>query len=188
MFNKKTTIQTVVCLIVLIVVGLAGRLLPHPPNVVPISALALFISAYFGMKYSIPAVLLVMVASDAVIGFYSWPILLSVYGSFALAGFLGSYLYKHKNIANIFVITLGSSLLFFLVTNWAVWQFGSMYAHTWSGLVQSYTMALPFFRNSLFGDLVYTGVLFGVVEVVKYFFLNRSKIYINFEPKQARWN
>ena len=54
-----------------------------------------------------------------------------------------------------------SSALFFLVTNFGVWAFGSLYPMTWDGLIACYVAAVPFFRNTLQGDLFYTLVLFG---------------------------
>ncbi len=144
------------------------RLISHAANVTPVTAIALFISAYFGIRYSIPTIIGLMLISDAIIGFYSWPIMLSVYGSLVLAGLLGMYLQKNKTIGSTIVLTISSSLVFFLVTNWAVWQFGTMYVHSWQGLVESYTMAIPFFKNSLFGDLFYTGAFFGIFEAGRY--------------------
>ncbi len=151
-----------------ILLGVAGRLLPHAWNTTPMTALALFASVYLGFEYSIIIVLAAMFISDSVIGFYSLPIMFSVYGSLLLASLLGQYIRKHKNVGSIAVVTFGSSVLFFLVTNWAVWQFGTMYVHSFSGLMQSYMMAIPFFRNSLVGDLFYTGAFFGVCEGARY--------------------
>lgn len=151
-------------LIALTVIGVIARLIPHVPNVTPVTAIALFISAYVGAKYSIPAILGLMFISDSIIGFYSWPIMLSVYGSLVISGLLGAYLRKNKTVGSIFISTMSASLVFFLVTNWAVWQFGTMYVHSWQGLINCFTMAIPFFRNSLLGDLFYTGLLFGTFE------------------------
>ncbi len=56
-------------------------------------------------------------------------------------------------------------MLFFLITNFGVWLHTGLYAKTWGGLVQSYTLALPFFRNTLLGDLGFVGLLFGAYEL-----------------------
>ncbi len=154
-----------IILALLIILGAASRLLPHVWDTTPITALALFVSVYFGLEYSIFFVLASMFISDSVIGFYSLPIMISVYGSFLLAAALGQYVRKHKNVGVLFFTVFGSSFFFFLITNWAVWQFGTMYAYSWQGLVQCYTMAIPFFRNSLVGDLFYTGAFFGAYEL-----------------------
>ncbi|NQV88527.1 MAG: hypothetical protein HQ402_03165 [Parcubacteria group bacterium] len=160
----------------LIVLGVASRLLPHVWNTTPMTAIALFATAYLGLRYSVVIFIAIMAFADIFLGFYQWPIMLSVYGSFILVALLGLYLRKNKTAISIFGIALSSSVLFFLITNWAVWQFSGMYVHSWLGLTQSYTLALPFFRNSLFGDLFYTSVFFGAFEFVKYFVSNRVRI------------
>ena len=63
--------------------------------------------------------------------------------------------------------TLSGSVLFYLITNYAVWQFTPMYTKTFAGLIQSYIMALPFFRNSLVGNLFYTAVFFSIYYVLE---------------------
>src|SRR3989344_3287674 len=152
----------------LIILGVASRLLPHVANFTPVTAIALFASAYLGLRYSLVIFLAVMLAADAVIGFYAWQVMLAVYGSFALSSAIGFFLQNKKRAVPIFFGALSSSILFFLITNWAVWQFGALYSHSFYGLIESYTMALPFFRNSLAGDLFYSAVLFGAFELAYY--------------------
>lgn len=152
----------------LIVLGVASRLLPHMPNFTPVTAIALIASMYLGLRYSLGVILAVMFVTDAIIGFYSWQIMLSVYGSLIVSSLIGLYIKKHKQVATVFLGTLGSSLLFFLVTNWAVWQFGSFYPRSFAGLMESYMMAIPFLKNSLAGDFAYTAILFGAFELSLY--------------------
>lgn len=160
--------------ILLIIFGFAARLLPHAPNFAPIGAIALFGGMYLPRKLSIIAPLAAMLASDAIIGFYSWQIMMSVYTSFALMGFIGFWVREHKRFSNLIGGTLLGSTLFFLVTNGAVWAFGTMYPPTFSGLIQSYIMAIPFFRNTVLGDLFYVGVLVGSYEVIRYWIASRE--------------
>jgi hypothetical protein len=54
-----------------------------------------------------------------------------------------------------------SSILFFLLSNGAVWAFSGMYPLNPSGLAQCYVAALPFLEKTMLGDLFWTGVLFG---------------------------
>ncbi|MBI2436321.1 MAG: hypothetical protein HYV41_01065 [Candidatus Magasanikbacteria bacterium] len=150
----------------LIIFGLSMRLLPHPANFTPIGALALFGSLYLPRRWALIVPLGALLLSDAIIGFYSSKIMISVYLSFALVGFIGLWVREHKSFTTVFGGTVLGSIFFFLITNTAVWAFGTMYTLDFSGLMQSYYMALPFFRNSLLGDLFYTAVLVGVVEMV----------------------
>jgi hypothetical protein len=74
---------------------------------------------------------------------------------------------SHKKFLPVLGTALLSSILFFVITNFGVWLTGGgwFYPRTWQGLVECYVMAIPFFRNTLAGDLVFTGVLFGLFEL-----------------------
>ncbi|MDZ7798625.1 MAG: DUF6580 family putative transport protein [Patescibacteria group bacterium] len=176
---KKKTIEILPYFLVILAVGLRilafYKIINLPPNFAPIGAVALFSGVYLSRKYAILIPLAVLAISDYFIGFYNIGVLLTVWGSFALIGLFGLYLRKRKNIATIITGTLASSILFFLTTNFAVWAASGWYAKTWSGLGQSYFMALPFFRNTLLGDLFFVFVLFGSYELVLY--LVRNKAY-----------
>ena len=63
-----------------------------------------------------------------------------------------------------------ASSLFFLMSNFGVWTTGLMYPLTVQGLIACYTAALPFFLNTLAGDLLYSSALFGSFELVRYRF------------------
>ena len=157
-----------------IIAGALIRILAHfhyivyIPNFAPIAAMALFGGVYFtNKKYALIIPLAAMIISDIFIGFYNPWILVSVYGSFLLIGLLGLWLKKHKTMPNILGASLLGSVGFFLITNFAVWAVPhSLYPHTLQGLLNSYMMGLPFFRNTILGDLFYTGIMFGLMEAV----------------------
>ena len=150
-----------------ILTGVILRLLPHLPNFAPIAAMALFGGTYLNRRYALVVPLIALLIGDIFIGFYSPWIMLSVYGSFALIGLIGIWLKNHKNVPNVIGGTLMGSIIFFLVTNFACWVIPhSFYPHTWQGLMQSFIMGLPFFRNTLMGDLFYVGAMFGLYELV----------------------
>ena len=149
----------------LVIVGIilaaaASRVIPHPFNFTPVAAIALFGGARFGDKrLSFVVPLVSMLLSDLVIGLHSgMPV---VYGCFALSVCVGFWLRKTNSVGRIAGAALGSSVLFFVVTNFAVCARGSLYAKNIGGLVASYVAALPFFQNTVLGDLFYTAVLFG---------------------------
>ena len=148
-----------------IVIAAFSRLLPHPANFTAVGALALFGGVYLDKKFAFLIPLLAMLVSDYVIGFYGgmyW-----VYGSFVLIGFVGLWLKNHKKPAVILGATLTSSVLFFVITNFGVWMTpGSIYAPSWAGLVDCYISAIPFFRNTIAGDVVFVSVMFGAYELL----------------------
>jgi hypothetical protein len=150
----------------LIIAFAAGlRLLPHPPNFAPIAAMALFGGVYLNKKYALILPLLALFVSDLFLGFYGAPMMSFVYGSFFLTGCIGIFLKSHKRPAVIIASALFSSLLFYLITNFGVWFTGTMYPKTLTGLVNCYVMAIPFFRNTIIGDLIYTSVFFASYEI-----------------------
>jgi hypothetical protein len=147
-------------LVAVILLAAASRLLPHPPNFTPIGAIALFGGAHLRerwLAFIVP--LAAMALSDLIIGWHQLVPL--VYGSFALTVVIGMWLRDRKTVWPITGAALASSVLFFILTNFGVWASGSMYPKTLPGLVAAYVAAIPFFRNTVTGDLFYTAVLFG---------------------------
>ena len=152
----------------LILLGVLGRLLPHAWNATPIVAIALMAGIYLGRKYALFVPLAAMIISDVFIGFYDAKIMLAVYGSFALVGLIGYLLRNKKSFWMIFGTSVTASVVFYLITNFAVWSFGTLYPPTFSGLIASYTMAIPFFKNMVIGDLFFSTALYGLFEYALY--------------------
>ena len=143
----------------LVALAVALRLLPHPANFAPVAAIALFGGAVLPRKLAVWVPLAAMMISDLIIGFYDiMPIIWLCYALIALAS---SLWLRKPTLVRGAVLTLGSSVFFFIVTNFAVWAAGTMYAHTWAGLMQCYALALPFFRDTFLSDAGYTLILFG---------------------------
>lgn len=152
----------------LILMAALSRLLPHPPNVAPITALALFGGVYLDKKHTFVVPIVAMLLSDYFIGFHSE--ILWVYASFVAIGFIGLWLSKHKGILTGLGATLAGSILFFIITNFGVWLSPTfMYPRTLDGLLACYTAAIPFFRNTLAGDFFYVCAMFGLYELAKRF-------------------
>ncbi len=142
----------------LIALGVLCRVLPHPDNVTPTAALALFAGATLSPALAFTVPLIIMMASDLFIGFH--PLFWLVWPTFALVTWIGQAVREREGALPIVLASFGSSVLFFAVSNLGVFLFEKMYPKTWTGFVECFTMALPFFRNSLIGDLTYTAVAF----------------------------
>ena len=155
----------------LVVLGVVMRLLPHIPNIAPVGAVALFGGAILPRRYAWWLPLAIMAVSDLLIGFYDG--ILFNWAGFLAVGLLGMSLAKASMTRRLAVGVLGGGLLFYLVSNFGVWLQGGLYAHTWAGLVECYTMALPFLRNTLVGDLLYSGLLFGAYALAQYQWTDR---------------
>ena len=153
--------------ICLVVIGILLRIAPHPGNFTPVVAIALFSGVVLAPRIALVVPLIVMIASDLIIGPHAlYPL---TWGSFFLVSLLGAAIRKNAKGGRIFIGTLGGSLLFYLVTNLGVFLFQHMYEKSWSGLIQCYVMALPFFRNSLLGDLFFSSLFFGVYAIGKHY-------------------
>jgi hypothetical protein len=136
------------------------RLAPHPPNFTPIGAMALFSGAYVGRRWlAFVAPLAAMVLSDAVLGFYSgfWVTYLAI----GLIVLIGRFALTRISPLRVGGAAIASSVTFFVVSNFGTWALSGMYAHTISGLAACYVAAIPFFQNTLAGDLFYATLLFG---------------------------
>lgn len=159
----------------LIAMGAVLRFIPHAPNFAPIAAIALFSGVYLRKRFAFILPIAAMLISDYFIGLYSWKIMLSVYLSFALVGLIGTQIRKRKTVYTVIGGTLLGSVFFYLITNFAVWAFGTLYPHTWPGLLQCYVTAIPFFRNTVLGDAFYVGVLFGTYELAYYLLPHQAR-------------
>lgn len=135
------------------------RLVPHPPNFSPIAAIALFGAAVLPRMWAVIIPFAAMLLTDAAIGFHDQ--MLAVYAAFAIVTAIGFFLKENRSVGRVALASVSGSLIFFVVTNLSVWAQGMMYPRTTDGLVACFVAAIPFFQNSLAGDLVYTAVLFG---------------------------
>ena len=142
------------------------RLVPHWPNFTPIAGLALFGAATFERKWlGLVIPMAAMLLSDALIGFHGS--MGAVYLSFGLIWLLGLWMLRTPTAGRIAAASISSSILFFLITNFAVWYGSTYYPQTAAGLMTCYAAGLAFyngtsfFLNGLLGDLFFNGVLFG---------------------------
>ncbi|MFH1714343.1 MAG: DUF6580 family putative transport protein [Candidatus Nealsonbacteria bacterium] len=165
LFKEKRNIEILFALI-FILIGISLRFLPHPPNFSPIAAIALFGGVYLSRKIAFIIPVAILIISDIFIGYYEFILMASVYGSFLLVVALGFWLKKHKKWYYVLGGAFFSSLLFFVITNFAMWAFTPWYDKTMAGFIQCYLMALPFFKNTLLGDLVFVPIFFGTYELV----------------------
>lgn len=167
MDQKKTGFQPLA--FSLTVLGALLRLVPHPPNFAPVGAVALFGGAKLQgwQAYLVP--IAVMLLTDPIRSWaegahasYSW-VTLIVYGAFLINVLLGRIFLRNSSSPwRIAFVALAGSIQFYLITNFPSWaSAGSLYPHTWNGLIACYVAALPFFGRTLLGDLFYSGVLFG---------------------------
>ena len=145
------------------------------PNFSPVAAMSLFAGYFFSRRGLATAVApCVMVASDSVIGGYVWQMMLVVYAMLTLPSALGMFMQNRLVMkpgkarmnwasgASLLACSLSSSILFFAVTNLVWWPWSNLYEKSLAGLFESYERALPFFKYTLAGDVVFGLLLFGI--------------------------
>ncbi|HPS20272.1 MAG TPA: hypothetical protein PKY78_04720 [Candidatus Omnitrophota bacterium] len=148
---------------ILIIAGLAARIIPHEPNLVPVAAIALFAGAYLNKKISPWVPFIIMAVSDVIIGLHD--VVFFTWGAFIITGFMGMYLKQHRNPVSVFSMSILSAAMFFVITNFGVWM--AWYPHTFAGLTDCYVKAVPFLRNTLLSNVIFTAALFGIYEICR---------------------
>ena len=158
--DGETAMVRTVVVLALVALAVALRIAPHPWNLTPIGATALFSGALVKdrrLAFLFP--LLALLAGDLFIGFHK--LTLVVYASFLLNVLIGRFLEDHRTVARIGGAIFLAALQFFVVTNFAVWALLGSFPLTPAGLGTCYVMGLPLFWNTLAGDVVYGALLFG---------------------------
>jgi hypothetical protein len=142
------------------------HLLGIPFHFVPLTAALLFFGAKMSRRQMwIPLAL--FAASDVLLNrfIYHWPF--SAYTCiswvwYAAALGIGMMLRKNDNLVRVAGASLAGSVSFFLISNLGSFFFLDMYSKTWSGLVECYTLAIPFFRTTLVSDMVFSLAFFSI--------------------------
>jgi hypothetical protein len=91
----------------------------------------------------------------------------AVYLASLLPLLLGRVLRRRVTVGRLASCAVVSSVAFFVTTNFAVWLIGDWYANDWNGLIACYAAAVPFFRHTLCGDLLFSGLFFGSYAVLQ---------------------
>ena len=158
--------------LVLIAVLAFSRLIPHPPNFTPLLGMAVFAGARLDNKlFAIIAPITAMFLSDLVIGLHSGMSI--IYFAILVNVLFGFYLKNRFSSLQIGGTLISGAVLFFLITNFAVWYSSSFYSNDLAGLISCYTMGLPFFQNTLISSIIYGFGAFYLFEFLETRYLNK---------------
>lgn len=161
--------------VVMILIAVISRLVPHPPNFTSLSAVALF-SIHQTNKWWIGGLITLVSLwfSDLMINNiiipYSYPTYyegfrwfggLWVYLGYSMIIAAAAFYLKKSSTSKILISGVFSAILFYLVTNFGVWYSGSLYPKNMEGLMMSYISGLPFLLNSVMGNLFFLGLFYG---------------------------
>lgn len=126
-----------------------SRLIPHPPNFTLFISASFYFSLILGFNY-IFLILLTFILSDIFLGFHD--ISFVIWSLIIFNGYVSRF-FKRKFLTRIFGV-LNCSLIFFLVTNLSFWLFSGLYTMNFSGLIECYYFAIPFFKNQIISTLI----------------------------------
>ncbi|MCX8080476.1 MAG: hypothetical protein N3F09_04475 [Bacteroidia bacterium] len=179
MENKSNNIILTLVSLILLFISCVARLIPHPWNFTPALAMAMFGGfVVAGRIWGILIPLLFVWISDLLVnnilyrnffnsfvwfydGFY-WQ-----YGAYAMVALLSGIFLKASRLLWVIPSSILGSLLFFMISNFGVWATGNMYPKNFTGLMECYVAAIPFFKGTLGGTLAYSVILFGIYDWVK---------------------
>lgn len=160
--------------ILYIIIGILGRLIPHPANFTPIDNLCLFSGAKLKRGFAILTMFACLIISDFVLSivygyspFGYWS--LFNYSAYLVMILAGSMLKDKYSFKNLFIYTVSAAFGFWVWTNFGSWLFGFsaiIYPKNLAGLLSCYTAALPFLRNAVLGNLIWMVIIFGVYKAL----------------------
>lgn len=169
----NSTRNNIIVALLMLVFASVFRVANFIPNVAPLTAMALFAGAYYGRTtWAFILPLVARLVSDVLVNtlvynmafdgasFFS-PDMLLIYACYPLFTLVGNWVGLNRNVGKTIAGSTLATVLFFVISNYAVWQFGTMYPATAAGLTTCYTLALPFYQYTFLGDLAFTALFFG---------------------------
>ena len=145
----------------LIGLGIFSRLFPHISQFTAILAVALFAGMYLNRRQALIVPVVLMIVTDIILGFHDTMVF--TWGSMLVTSAIGLWLKEYKSFFTVLAGSVGSAILFFVVTNFGAWL-SPLYPHTLAGLRECYIMAVPFFRSTLISTVAYSLVLYAGYE------------------------
>lgn len=158
--NKKLAI---LC----ILIGIIGRLIPHPPNITPFTSLCIFSGTFLPRRLALIIMLISVTISDIALAYLiGYPIFsywsLFTYTGFAAIVMIGSLLPTQPTISRLCTYGGIATGGFWIWTNFGVWLTSTLYPHTATGLAACYTAALPYLGGSVLGNFIWLTIIFGI--------------------------
>lgn len=153
-----------------LIIAILGRILPHLPNATPLMSLSLLSGVFLTRPKAILATLITLIISDALLAYLNhYPLLGSwtifTYSGFVCVALMGAYLSFNTPLIGYLVTITLLSIVYWIWTNFGVWLLSGMYPHSFNGFLICYTVALPFLRNALLGDLIWMVTLYLLMQL-----------------------
>tara|TARA_B110000438_G_C15806446_1_gene647611 strand:- start:1721 stop:2323 length:603 start_codon:yes stop_codon:yes gene_type:complete len=141
------------------------RLIDHPWNFTPVIAFGILAGYYLkNVFYGYALIILSMILGDLIIGFHN--LIFFTYLGLLFSVVIGKYIQQLK-IKQIFLSSIASAVIFFVISNFGVWLLGGFYELTLQDLVKCYVVAIPFFRSTLISTIIFTIVFKTALDQLK---------------------
>ncbi len=165
----------------LVIVGIITRIIPHAPNFTPEIVFALYLGIQYTRLRALLFILLMAIISDVIIGWNSnYPVFglwtFFTYSALMVTGLCGVINILQRSKTAFLCAGLLSTIVFWLWTNLGVWLFAGMYAHTVSGFLQCYILALPFLNTALMGSLLWAIIIIAYEYILTWFKIRHCAI------------
>lgn len=173
--NKTKEIQLFA--VIFFVIAVLVRFIPGAYNMSAIGALGMFVACFWSARLGCLFALAAMGLSDLLghwfsvpsMGFYAPWLMITVYSAVAFSAVFGKLIgISRRRLKTPLLVSaplgaVGATVAFFLITNFAAWLDPQMpYPMTLEGLLQCYAAGIPFVKNTLIGNLLFSGLFFGV--------------------------
>lgn len=146
-----------------------SRFVPHPPNFTVLIALSFYVPAILGIKY-LPALILSFFITDMFIGFHN--LMFFTWGSVIIIAYISSYFIK--NLSTRIIGVLLSAVIYFIITNFGSWFLKDIYLIDLDGIILAYTLALPFFYQTLISTVLFSVFFEILINKTKVVFTKKS--------------
>jgi hypothetical protein len=143
-----------------------GRLVPHFPNMVPLTVLSILAGVIFRKSFAVIITLFSLFISDMLLGFFQTHLVFGSWMLFTYSGCLFVMLFAPRSVRNninVWSYLITSTFLYWLWTNLGTWLMTSLYSHNFSGVMNCFIAGLPFLRNAIIGNVIYMVIFLPVV-------------------------
>ncbi len=143
------------------------RFAPHPADFSAIFGALVFTGWAFPRRRGLLVALSALILSDLIltplvyhtqVG-WSQAIVWLAFLSVACTGWL---LHARLSVRRGILVCLLAPTLFWVIANFGVWIAGTLYPHSWTGLIYCYTAAIPFYKHELASTILSGVILVGL--------------------------
>lgn len=151
-------------------------------NLSVIGALALFAAARLGFWPGVAFTAAAIALKDVCLYFTAdwwqpYPLSWLYFSGYALAGWF--FLRRSASFGRIAGTAVGVGLGFFVVSNFVSWLEQPLpYGYSFQGLLNCYEAAIPFYRGTFLGDLVFSAAFFGAHAVLSRAFFPAEQVKV----------